>query len=51
VNGNIAPKSIVVEIADLIPLGGRQNPSRRHGKQAWDVSGVLTAGMQSNGSM
>ena len=28
-NGNIAPKSIVVEAADLISLWGRQNPRMR----------------------
>jgi hypothetical protein len=46
VNGNMAPKSIVVGVADLVPLGGRQNPGRCHWRAFWDASGVLTAGMQ-----
>ena len=36
-NGKIAPKSIVIGAADLIPEGGRQNPSARYG----EYSGVL----------
>ena len=48
-NGNMAPKSIVVGVADLVPLGGRQNPRRRHWRAFWDASGVLTAGMQTKG--
>ena len=31
-NGNIAPKSIVVEVADLIPLRGRQKLRMRSGE-------------------
>ena len=36
-NGNIAPKSIVVEVADPIPQRGRRNPRMRHS----ECSGVL----------
>ena len=32
VNGKIAPKSIVVEVADLIPLRGRQKLRMRYGE-------------------
>jgi hypothetical protein len=32
VNGDIAPKSIVVEDADLISQWGRQNSRMRHGE-------------------
>ena len=31
-NGKIAPKSIVIEVADLIPLRGRQKSRMRYGK-------------------
>jgi hypothetical protein len=47
----MAPKSIVVGVADLVPLGGRQNPGRCHWRAFWDASGVLTAGMQAKGCM
>jgi hypothetical protein len=45
VNGNIAPKSIVVEAADLISLWRRQNPKMRNSECPWGASGVRTAGM------
>jgi len=32
VNGVLAPKSIVVEVADLVPLRGRQNLEARYGE-------------------
>src|SRR5258708_26972339 len=32
VNGKIAPKSIVIEVADLIPLWGRQKFRMRYGE-------------------
>jgi hypothetical protein len=32
VNGDIAPKSIAVEAADPVPLGGRQNLKMRYGE-------------------
>jgi hypothetical protein len=51
VNGNIAPKSIVVEAADLISLWRRQNPGMRKGECPWDASGVRTAGMRSKDFM
>ena len=31
-NGVLAPKSIVVEVADLVPLGGRQKFKARYGE-------------------
>src|SRR5438445_334405 len=37
-----ATKSIAVETADLIPLGGRQNPSRRHGEHIGVFPGFLS---------
>jgi hypothetical protein len=46
VNGNIAPKSIVVEAADLISLWRRQNPEMRYSECRRDASGVRTAGMR-----
>jgi hypothetical protein len=46
VNGDIAPKSSVVEAADLISLWRRQNPGMRKGERPWDASGVRTAGMR-----
>jgi hypothetical protein len=46
VNGDIAPKSIVVEAADLISLWRRQNPGMRNGECPRDASGVRTAGMR-----
>jgi hypothetical protein len=46
VNGDIAPKSIVVEAADLISLWRRQNPRMRKGECPRDASGVGTAGMR-----
>ena len=47
VNGDIAPKSNVVEAADLIPLWGRQNHQDAYWQVSWGASGVRTAGMQS----
>src|SRR5712692_5012257 len=32
VNGKIAPKSILIEVADSIPQRGRRNPRMRHGE-------------------
>ena len=32
VNGKIAPKSILIEVADPIPQRGRRNPRMRHGE-------------------
>jgi len=46
VNGNIAPKSIVVEAADLISLWRRQNSGMRNSECPWNASGVRTAGMR-----
>jgi hypothetical protein len=46
VNGKIAPKTIVVEAADLISLWGRRNLRMRNGKCPRDASGVRTAGMR-----
>ena len=45
-NGNIAPKSIVVEAVELISLWGRQNPRMRYREYPRDASGVRTAGMR-----
>jgi hypothetical protein len=47
VNGDIAPKSIRVEAADLISLWGRQNFQDAYWQVFWGASGVRTAGMQS----
>ena len=41
VNGKIAPKSIVVEAADLIPVEGRQKFSMRYGKCAELLPGFV----------
>jgi hypothetical protein len=46
VNGNIAPKSNVVEAADLISLWRRQNPRMRNSECPRGASGVRTAGMR-----
>jgi hypothetical protein len=46
VNGDIAPKSIVVEAADPIPQWRRQNPGMRYGECPRNASGVRTAGMR-----
>ena len=46
-NGDIAPKSNVVEAADLISLWGRQNLQDAYRQVSWGASGVRTAGMQS----
>jgi len=41
VNGKIAPKSIVVEVADPIPLRGRQKLWIRHGKRPEMLPGFV----------
>jgi hypothetical protein len=41
VNGKIAPKSIVIGAADLIPQRGRQNPSARYGEFAGVLPGFV----------
>jgi hypothetical protein len=41
VNGKIAPKSIVVEVADLIPLWGRQKLRIRKGECAELLPGFV----------
>ncbi len=46
VNGMLTPKSIVVEVADLIALWGRQNPGMRGWQVSRGASGVRTASMQ-----
>jgi hypothetical protein len=46
VNGDIAPKSIVVEAADLISLWGRQNPGMRNSECPGMLPGFGTAGMR-----
>jgi hypothetical protein len=46
VNGDIAPKSIVVEAADLIFLWRRQNPGMHNSECPRDASGVDTTGMR-----
>jgi len=49
VNGNIAPKSIVIGAADPIPLGGRQNLRPREREWTEVLPGFLTASMQPKG--
>ncbi len=51
VNGLVAPKSIVVEVADLVSQWGRQNVRMRKWRVSWRASGVRTAGMQSKDFM
>jgi hypothetical protein len=51
VNDKIAPKSIVMEVADPIPLTGKAESQGALGRVFWDASGVLTAGMQSKDFM
>jgi hypothetical protein len=41
VNGKITPKSIVIEVADLIPRGGRQKLSARFGECAELLPGFV----------
>ena len=50
-NGEIAPKSIVVEAADLVSQWGRRNSKEALWRAALGASGVRTAGMQSKGFM
>ncbi len=50
-NGVIAPKSNVVEVADLVALRGRQKSRMRRWRVSWGASGVRTAGMQSRDFM
>ena len=40
-NGKIAPKSIVIEVADLIPLWGRQKLRMRYGECAELLPGFV----------
>ncbi len=49
-NGKIAPKSIVIEVADLIPLRGRQEFRMRYGKCSELLPGLI-AGMQPKDDM
>ena len=51
VNGKIAPKSIVMEVADLIPLTGKAESLYAVGQVSRDASGVRTASMQPKDSM
>jgi hypothetical protein len=46
VNGKIAPKSIVIGVADSIPLWGRLESLNAVWRVSRDASGVRTAGMQ-----
>jgi hypothetical protein len=41
VNGVLAPKSIVVEVADLVPLGGRQKFKARYGEHLEMLPGFV----------
>jgi hypothetical protein len=41
VNGKIAPKSIVLEVADPIPHRGRQKPKPRHGEWSGRLPGFV----------
>ena len=50
-NGVLAPKSIVVEVADLVPLWGRQKFKARYGEHLEMLPGFVTASMPSKGSM
>ena len=45
-NGKIAPKSIVMEVADLIPLTGKAETQDAVWQVSRDASGVRTAGMR-----
>ena len=45
-NGKIAPKSIVIEVADLIPLTGKAETLDAEWQVFRDASGVRTASMQ-----
>ena len=40
-NGVLAPKSIVVEVADLVPLGGRQKFKARYGEHLEMLPGFV----------
>ena len=40
-NGQLAPKSIVVEVADLIPLGGRPSFMTCHGERLEMLPGFV----------
>ena len=40
-NGVLAPKSIVVEVADLVPLGGRQKFKARNGEHLEMLPGFV----------
>src|SRR5712692_516760 len=51
VNGKIAPKSIVMEVADLIPLTGKAETQDAAWQVSRDASGVRTASMQLKESM
>jgi len=46
VNGKIAPKSIVMEVADPIPQTGKAETLDATGQVSRDASGVRTASMQ-----
>jgi hypothetical protein len=46
VNGKLAPKSIVMEVADLIPLTGKAETLDAVWQVSSDASGVRTASMQ-----
>ena len=48
-NGKIAPKSIVVGVADPISQRGRQHLGSRDGERRQGASGVRTVGMQLKG--
>ena len=50
-NGKIAPKSIVMEVADLIPLTGKAESLDAVWQVSRDASGVRTASMQPKDSM
>ena len=50
-NGEIAPKSIVVEVADLIPLGGRQNFRARYGERPEMLPGFVPPACNPKDSM
>jgi hypothetical protein len=51
VNGKIAPKSIVIGAADLIPVTGKAESQSTLWRVLWGASGVRTAGMQPKGFM
>ena len=40
-NGVLAPKSIVMEVADLVPQRGRQNFKARHGEYLETLPGFV----------